>query len=68
MFRRNAILLVSAAILVAAEIPAITAAATNRNPGSDTDGMPASVTNKTLAPPRSSSTNSAVRATSLASK
>src|SRR3954469_24146203 len=45
-----------------------TPAATSRYPGSDTDGIPASVTSNTRAPPRSSSTSSGVRAASLPSK
>ncbi len=45
-----------------------TAAATSRYPGSETDGMPASVTSSTRAPPRSASTSSGVRAVSLPSK
>ena len=44
------------------------AAATSRNPGSETDGMPASVTTSTRAPAPRARTSSAVRAASLPSK
>ena len=47
--------------------PASTAAATNRKPGSDTDGIPASVTSTTRSPDFKAVSSSSVRATSLAS-
>ena len=44
-----------------------TAALTRRYPGSETDGIPASVTTSTRAPSRSRSTSSGVRSASLCS-
>nr|BFE67724.1 hypothetical protein GCM10020092_010250 [Actinoplanes digitatis] len=48
--------------------PASSAARTRRYPGSETLGMPPSVTTATTAPPRSASTRSGVRRSSLPSK
>ena len=47
--------------------PADTAAATSRYPGSETVGIPASVTRTTLSPFATAATRSSVRAASLCS-
>src|SRR5690625_3323376 len=49
-------------------MPASIAADTSRYPGSDTLGMPASVTTTTVSPAASASSSSSVRAVSLPSK
>lgn len=48
--------------------PSSMQAVTTRYPGSDTDGMPASVTSTTMAPAATASTSSRVRVASLPSK
>ena len=47
--------------------PASAAAATSRYPGSETDGIPASVTSTTVSPPAMRSSSAGMRACSTAS-